>query len=95
MVKKQISKQQMVALMAACGSDGNIAKAVGCSRQCVMRIRHFYSLKRCDVDVRNNMIISLRKDGHSVYEIGKIYKLTERQIYRILKKEITDVRFEN
>jgi len=86
MRKVKINKHQMLVLMTACKSDRNIAKAVGCSRQCVMRIRLSYGLKYSDTNWRNDMIIAMRKDGHSVQEIGKTYKISDRQVYRIIKK---------
>jgi len=69
------------------GSDSDIARMIGCSRQAVgkkrkqLNIPPFQSHKR----KRNVQIIQMSKDGFKGVDIAQTFKMSVSQVYRILK----------
>lgn len=90
MITKIKNKNQLQFLIERHGSDSEIARSLGISRQAVQGFRrrygvsHYYNKKR----LRNHEIKELYKEGYTVIDIAKSMKLSRTQIYNILKKEV-------
>lgn len=78
--------EQMSNMVNSYGSDQKIADAVGVTRQCIQQHRTALGIQPCKpASRRNNKILRLRKAGWLIWELADKFKISERQVKRIIK----------
>jgi len=84
---KKFTIEQMQGMVNSYGSDQKIADAFGVTRQCIQQHRASLGVKsyRTAIDRRNKKIRQLRTANWLIWELAEKFKLSQRQIIRIIK----------
>lgn len=89
MSSKRFSKEQMQLMVNRHGSDQKIADALGTTRQNIQQQRNNLDIdpyKKTVLRKRNADILRMRNNGWIISDIAHKFKLSERQIIRIIKR---------
>jgi len=88
MATKRFTVEQMQGMVNHYGSDQKIANSFGVTRQCIQQQRIALNVKPYKESVRrrNKKIVGLRGANWLIRELSVKFKLSERQIIRIVKE---------
>lgn len=88
MATKKFTIEQMQGMVNSYGSDQKIADAFGTTRQCIQQQRTALGIKpyRTTIDRRNKRVRQLRVANWLIRELAEKFKLSKRQIIRIIKE---------